>query len=94
MLVIRPDLVKMDRAEDTPDFFTLFDYRFDQVSANGVIGGNATGATPEDGAEMLAAFEAKITELVQKGLEENIPIPGGYERKNKSIVNRRRSWSR
>ena len=94
MLAIRPDLVKMDRAEDTPDFFTLFDYRFDQVSANGVIGGNATGATPEDGEEMLAAFEAKITELVQKGLEESIPIPGGYERKNKSIVKRRRSWSR
>ena len=94
MLVIRPDLVKMERAEDTPDFFTLFDYRFDQVSANGVIGGNATGATAEAGEEMLSAFEAKISELVKKGLEETMPIPGGYQRKNQKLQKKnRRSWS-
>ena len=94
MLAIRPDLVKMDRAENTPDFFTLFDYRFDQVSANGIIGGNATGATAEAGEEMLAAFEASISEMVLKGLEEKMPIPGGYQRKNKALqVKKRRSWS-
>ena len=87
MLAIRPDLVKMDRAENTPDFFTLFDYRFDQVSANGIIGGNATGATAEDGEELLAAFEAKISELVQKGLEEKIPHPRRIPKKEQEAPN-------
>ncbi len=94
LLALRPDLVKMERAENTADFFTLFDYRFDQVSKNGVIGENATGGTAEAGEIMLGQFEEKITELVKLGLEEKIPIPGGYQRKNKSIVEKRRSWSR
>lgn len=90
LLAIRPDIVKMDRAQNTPDFFTLFDYRFDQVSKNGVIGGNATGATAKDGEEMLSSFTAAISDLVDKGLKEKMPIPGGYKRKNESIVSRRR----
>ena len=59
-----------------------------------MIGENATGGTAEAGEIMLGQFEEKITELVKLGLEEKIPIPGGYQRKNKSIVEKRRSWSR
>jgi creatinine amidohydrolase len=79
VLAIRPDLVQMDQAVNEDDFYTMFDHRFDQISRSGVIGRNASGATAEEGAKMLEAFGLAVADLVQKGLQEPIRFPGGYE---------------
>jgi creatinine amidohydrolase len=78
VLAIRPDLVRMDEAVDEADFPTFFDHRFDQISRSGVVGRNATGASPEAGAEMLATLGESLAKLLREGLAEPIPIPGGY----------------
>jgi creatinine amidohydrolase len=78
VLALRPDLVDMEEVVDEPDYYTFFDHRFDQVSHSGIIGRNATGATAEDGEEMLESFAEALAGMLRTGLEEPIPIPEGY----------------
>jgi creatinine amidohydrolase len=78
VLALRPDLVHMERAVNEDDYYTFFDHRFDQVSHSGIIGRNVTGATAEDGEQMLQSFAEALADLLRKGLAEPIPIADGY----------------
>jgi creatinine amidohydrolase len=78
VLALRPDLVQMERAVDEPDFYTFFDHRSDQVSRSGIMGSRVTDSSAEDGERMLDAFAAGLADLLRTGLQEPIPIRGGY----------------
>jgi creatinine amidohydrolase len=75
MLALRPDLVRMSQAvnQRTQNYF--WDYRVDQVTATGVVGRNATGATAEAGRRRLEEAVAMLIRLLRQGMRERLPRP-------------------
>ncbi len=75
MLALRPELVRMSHAVNTRDRDYFWDYRMDQVSATGVVGRNATGATAEAGRRRLEEAVATLIHILRRGLRERPPRP-------------------
>lgn len=73
MLALRPDLVKMSRAVNQRDRDYFWDYRMDQVTATGVVGRNARGATAEAGRRRLGEAVSMLIRLIRRGLRERPP---------------------
>jgi creatinine amidohydrolase len=76
VLALRPDLVKMELAEDWPmkmPHGALFDYRVDQITKTGVCG-RPTKASKEIGEEMFDIIVRTYVKWVKAALEEKIPF--------------------
>lgn len=76
MLALRPDLVRMSRAVNRRDRDYFWDYRMDQLTATGVVGRNATGATAEAGTRRVEEAASALIRLLRRGLRERRPRPG------------------
>lgn len=70
MLYLRPDLVRMERAENEDDEDFFWDYRMDQISRSGVLGRDATGSRAEIGRELIELASDRLAERLQQGLGE------------------------
>ena len=76
VLAHRPDLVKMELAEDWPmkmPHGALFDYRVDQISKTGVCG-RPTKASKELGEKIMNARVDAISRWIENALKEEVPF--------------------
>jgi len=73
VLAARPDLVDMKQAVDEDDYETFFEYRMDQYSKSGVVGRDATKATPELGEKLFGTVVGELASMIQKALHEEKP---------------------
>jgi creatinine amidohydrolase len=81
MLHLHPDLVRMDRLEnsDDPDRTgdSVFSYPVAQTSLNGVTGSPSL-ASAEQGKQLFGQMVAALTEDVQRAIHEQAPLPASH----------------
>lgn len=75
MLYINPELVKMDRAVYHQDFDSFWDYRTDQVSAEGVWGRDIPEANAENGEGEITRCIETMARAVAAAVREPFPEP-------------------
>jgi creatinine amidohydrolase len=73
MLAVRPDLVNMANAVDEEDYKTFFEYRIDELSKSGILGREATKATPKIGENIFGIVVDNLVSMVEGALREESP---------------------
>lgn len=76
VLAARPDLVNMKAAVDEKDYETFFEYRMDQYTKSGVVGRDATKATPVLGEKLFQMVVDELVVMVKRALKEKQPKHG------------------
>lgn len=80
MLYVRPDLVRMELAVDEPDAALFWEYRMDQISRQGTIGRNTTGANEATGRLIIEAASDRLADRLARALHEQAPYATTWTR--------------
>jgi creatinine amidohydrolase/Fe(II)-dependent formamide hydrolase-like protein len=63
----------MANAVDEEDYKTFFEYRTDELSKSGILGREATKATPEIGENIFRIVVDNLASMVEDALREESP---------------------